>query len=1019
MVNKILKETLAFAFLFTCLSAAAQYASISFNNISLSEGLSQSSVVDISFDAKGFVWMATQDGLNRFDGKDFLVLDKKFDDITSGSFSRLGKVIPGSDHSLWVISKGGQLEKLNLINQTFKTVNIPSAKNRLVITCLLPEENEKLWIGTESGELLFYDSKINKIIRQINVKATSNQTAINALFKDSHKQIWVVGGRVGYVQNNEIIYNTEIESKVPRPVMQFSSITEDKEGNLWLGSLGKGLFVKKKDEPFCNVTALNFSLPPDLVIEDILADDEGRIWIGTYGKGLFIIDPKEKKVQQFVNDKKNPFSVAFNDVLTIKQDSNKGIWMGTDGGGVSYYNKRRNNFILISEQTVSPDIEIALVRSIATDKNGTIWIGTSNKGLTRINYQNGQYKTWHFPSYRKNIYNPDRIVSLFAGKEGIVWLGTQGNGLILFDPAKERIVKWYHPEADAKLKIPDGTAWCIFPTSEEEMWIGTEASGLCLFHKQKGFINNYTPGSKINAVSDAIRCIIQINDSTLCIGLGRTGLQFFNIKSKTFIPVKSGELDSLFANETTIKSLYFNKPFVWIGTDGKGLIALNLADGKCTVLTDKDGLPNNTIYGLLPEDKDYLWVSTNKGISRFKMDVIHSKPQRLQFTNYTSEQGLQSNEFNTGAYHKAANGTLLFGGIKGLNVFNPATFGASNKPVPVVFTKILVDDEPIKEDSSAAYKKAIRLFPKNHSIAFNFAALDFSSTRQYHYYYKLEGYDNDWIDADQRNYVSYTNIPAGQYNFLVKYVKQGNSNEGAITEMRILVNGPFWKSWWFITALVLLVLGFIYGLYHYRISQILRLFQIRQSIATDLHDDIGSTLTNINILSELSKKSLENPKQANTFLNRISEEVQASSQSLDDIIWSVNTHNDTWQETFSRMRRYATELFENSSTAYHVKLDEQAGMIKLNMEKRRDIFLIYKELLNNIHKHAAATEVWIDMRFQEQKLIMLIRDNGKGFDKNAQTHRNGLKNVNIRVARWKASIDIATGKEGTSIKVTL
>ncbi len=1019
MVNKILKETLAFSFLFTCLSAAAQYSSISFNNISLNEGLSQSSVVDISFDAKGFVWLATQDGLNRYDGKDFLVLDKKFDDITSGSYSRLGKVIPGSGHSLWIISKGGQLEKLDLINQSFKTVAVSSGQTRLIVTCLLPEENEKLWIGTESGKLILYDGKINKIIRQINVRPTNNQTAINALFKDSHKRIWVVGSRVGYVQKDEIIYEPEIEAEELKSATLFSSIAEDKEGNLWLGSLGKGLFVKKKDEPFRNVTALNFALSPDLVVEDILADDEGRIWIGTYGKGLFIIDPKERNVQQYVNDKKNPFSVAFNDVLTIKQDTNKGIWIGTDGGGMSYYNKRRNNFILISEQTVSQDIEIALVRSIATDKNGTIWVGTTNKGLTRINYRNGQYKTWHFTSYKKNIYNPDRIVSLYVDKDGIVWLGTQGNGLILFDPAKEKIVKWFHPEAASKLKIPDGTAWCIFPAYEEEIWIGTEGSGLCLFHKQNGFINNYIPTNKTNGVSDAIRCITQIDDSTLCVGLGKTGLQFFNTKSRVFSAVKSRQLESLIANETTIKSLYYNKPFIWIGTDGRGLIALNLWDGKCTVITDKDGLPNNTIYGILPDDKNYLWVSTNKGISRFRMDIINSKPQRSQFTNYTSAQGLQSNEFNTGASHKAANGTLLFGGIKGLNIFDPATLSEPNRTVPVMFTKILVDDEPIKEDSSAAYKKAVPLSPENHSIAFNFAALDFSSTQQYHYYYKLEGYDKDWIDANQRNYVSYTNIPAGQYNFVVKYVKPGNSNESGVTEMRIVVNGPFWKSWWFITALALFVLALIYALYRYRISQILKLFQIRQSIATDLHDDIGSTLTNINILSELSKKSIENPKQANTFLDRISEEVQASSQSLDDIIWSVNTHNDTWQETFSRMRRCATEIFENSSTAYHVNLDEQDGMIKLNMEKRRDIFLIYKELLNNIHKHAAAIEVWIDMRFQEQKLLMMIRDNGKGFNKNAQTHRNGLKNVNIRVARWKGSIDIATGKEGTSIKVTL
>lgn len=1014
-----MKSLFAFAFLFTCLFAAAQYPSISFNNIGLNQGLSQSSVVSISFDEKGFVWMATQDGLNRYDGKDFLVVDRKFDDITSGSYSRLGKVIRGDSACLWIISKGGQLEKLDLINNSLQPVDLSAGKSRFIITCILPEKNNRLWIGTESGDLILYDSKSNKINWQIKVPGKDNQTAVNALFKDSQQQLWVVGSRVGFLKNNRLILDTEIEGPELKPGMQLSSIAEDKNGNLWLGSLGEGLFMKKKNENFRRFTAQGFSLPANLVIEDLLIDEEGRIWIGTYGKGLFIIDEKEKKLQQFVNDKKKPFSVAFNDVLTIEQDENKGIWIGTDGGGVSYYSKRRNSFLLFNDQTVPEHIEIAMVRSIATDKNGIIWAGTSNKGLTRIDYKNGQYKTWHFPSYKKDIYNPDRIVSLFVDGKEIVWLGTQGNGLILFDSKKEKTIKWFHPEAASPLKIPDGTAWCIYPTSEEEIWIGTESSGLCLFNKQKGFIDSYISSNETNGVNDAIKSITQIDDSILCIGFGKSGLQLFNTNSKKFQALKSKELDTFFAAETPVKTLYYKKPFLWIGTDGRGLAVINLLNGKCSFITDKDGLPNNTIYGILPDKEGYLWVSTNKGLSRFSTDIVNKNPHPREFTNYNSAQGLQSNEFNTGAYCKALNGTLLFGGISGLNLFDPLQLNQPEKMVPVVFTGILVDNEPVKEDSSAVYKKHVELSYRDHSIAFTFAALNFSSGQQYHYYYKLEGYDKEWIDADQRNYVSYTNIPSGEYNFKVKYVQQGKSHEGPGAEMHILINAPFWKSWWFITALVLVALSLIYALYRYRISQVLKLFKIRQGIATDLHDDIGSTLTNINILSELSKKNLENPVQANSFLNRISEEVQASSQSLDDIIWSINTHNDTWQETFSRMRRYAAEVFENSSTAYYIKLDEQAGTTKLNMEKRRDIFLIYKELLNNIHKHAAATEVTIDMWFQEQKLIMAIGDNGKGFNKNVQTHRNGLKNLSTRVARWKGSMNISSGEVGTTVKIVL
>lgn len=218
---------------------------------------------------------------------------------------------------------------------------------------------------------------------------------------------------------------------------------------------------------------------------------------------------------------------------------------------------------------------------------------------------------------------------------------------------------------------------------------------------------------------------------------------------------------------------------------------------------------------------------------------------------------------------------------------------------------------------------------------------------------------------------------------------------------------------------MLLFFGTAYGLYRYRIAQLFKVLQIRQRIATDLHDDIGSTLSNINILSELSKKSIDEPSQAHFFLNRISEEVQTSSQSLDDIIWSINSHNDTWDETFSRMRRYAAEFFENTNTDYTIHLQEESGMTKLKMDKRRDIFLIFKELLNNIHKHAAATKVEISMHFKDQRLIMLVSDNGKGFNKILQTHRNGLKNLNNRVTRWNGTIDIDTSNEGTHIHISI
>jgi signal transduction histidine kinase len=211
-----------------------------------------------------------------------------------------------------------------------------------------------------------------------------------------------------------------------------------------------------------------------------------------------------------------------------------------------------------------------------------------------------------------------------------------------------------------------------------------------------------------------------------------------------------------------------------------------------------------------------------------------------------------------------------------------------------------------------------------------------------------------------------------------------------------------------------------YAFYLYRIRQLKNLQNVRNRIATDLHDDIGSTLTNINMLSEISRKNLARPREAEKFLQRISEEVTSTSQALNDIIWSVNSSNDSIEEIFTRMRRYAADLFDNSNTLCHLNLDKTVAEKKLNMEQRRDLYLIYKESMNNIHKHAFAKNVWIDVLWLNNKLHLKIKDDGKGFNPSVVTNRNGLKNIRSRTGKWKGSTNIISSPgNGTLIEIEL
>jgi signal transduction histidine kinase len=283
----------------------------------------------------------------------------------------------------------------------------------------------------------------------------------------------------------------------------------------------------------------------------------------------------------------------------------------------------------------------------------------------------------------------------------------------------------------------------------------------------------------------------------------------------------------------------------------------------------------------------------------------------------------------------------------------------------------------------------------------------------------LGSQDTTWKKPGNVHNVSYASLQPGNYRFEVR-TNGWNGELGGPANFEFIIRPPYWQTWWFYSLIGVFVLLLFYSFYLFRIRQLLRLQKVRNRIASDLHDDIGSTLTNINMLSEISRKNLEQPHEAEKFLHRITEEVTATSQALNDIIWSVNTRNDSMEETMSRMRRYAAELFDNSNTLCHLNLDETIARKKLNMEQRRDVYLIYKETLNNIVKHASADNVWIDAQWISGKLSLKIKDDGKGFDSSIVTNRNGLKNIRTRMEKWKgiATIETKPGN-GTIIEIII
>jgi signal transduction histidine kinase len=316
--------------------------------------------------------------------------------------------------------------------------------------------------------------------------------------------------------------------------------------------------------------------------------------------------------------------------------------------------------------------------------------------------------------------------------------------------------------------------------------------------------------------------------------------------------------------------------------------------------------------------------------------------------------------------------------------------------------------------------QSIKLTYNNNNINISFTSVNLINGAGNNYFYRLNGNDKLWIDLGHQRQISFSNLAPGNYRFHVKAQTEDGTWSANEAVASFSVATPFWKSGWFIFLIIIIAAVIVYAMYQYRVKQLLMLQQVRTRIATDLHDDIGSTLTNINILAELSKTHLQTPQKTNEFLTRISEEVNTSNQSLDDIVWTINTVNDSFDQIAARMRRYASEIFEATNIRCRIEFDESLAQKKLQMEQRRDVYLIFKEAVNNIYKHAAATEAEIILKSEKNNFSLMIKDNGKGFDMSVPTNRNGLKNIIARAKKWKGNCIVhSTAEAGTMITVIM
>ena len=557
--------------------------------------------------------------------------------------------------------------------------------------------------------------------------------------------------------------------------------------------------------------------------------------------------------------------------------------------------------------------------------------------------------------------------------------------------------------------IGSNRVWALLEDRDRTIWVGTDGGGLNrVIRTESGDPRQvrfqrlvHDPKDLYSLSNNTIRAMIEV-EGDLWIGTFGGGLNRLDPVSMKFTRYQNDIDDpASLSNNRIFSLLACREGYLWIGTDGGGLNRLDPRSGVFKHYIEKDNLPNNVVYGILEDEAGHLWLSTNNGLARFD-------PRNESFRNYDVDDCLQSPEFNQGAYFRGKSGRMYFGGINGLNIFYPAMVNDNPFTPPIVISNFKKFDESMS--LAGGSKQPLRIGPNENFFSFEFAALDYTNPAKNQYAYMLEGFDADWIYSGNRRYASYTNLDGGTYTFRVKGSNSDRVwNEQGIS-LSIKVVPPFWKTWWFRLLGVVLLVGTVVLIYRNRVKKLLALERTRLRIARDLHDEVSATLSSISYFAQAIRNAMPDKLEElpRRFLGLITESATEAQDAMNDIIWSINPENDQWDQLLAKFQRFASDLFENRDIRYEMTLPEQLPVIRLNMEKRRGFWLIFKEMATNAARHSQASRIRIDISTKGRTVVLKVEDNGKGFDPAVPTSRNGVKNIHARAQALNGNLSLHT-----------
>lgn len=933
-----------------------------------------------------------------------------------------------------------------------------------MITDLLEDKNEILWIATADGGLSRYDYRLppDKQFQQFK-HSPSDSTSIpvniiNALLEDASGDLWLATSGNGVLRFNK--EKKTFSEPIRRKSRTCLDLAIDHKGIIWAGKQGGGLtkidpatMKYEEDERYFDV----YAKLPHMTVSSLFRDSKNNMWMGSWDKVVYRVDPATQREDVF-RKTEDPFSFPEDDPLSFAEDKNEHIWIGGKYNGLYFYHPATGKFFNYRHD---PSKEGSLagnqVNCIFIDGSGIVWLGT-NGGISIYDPVQQKFAQTFLPiidNNRQTIYDfhtdennnvligtseglyvrnaTDRslrhfpltykneklaVTKFFRNRDGVLYIGTQvsvfrlnkdfsvaplpntDKDVVMNHIIESRVVSMTADTIDGHpvLLVSPYGHYLAYYDFVLQQWVSRQDSIRQII-------------KKFNIRDNLIREFFKTSNGNIWMATTKSGLGEWARHSSPVVRYYNNipGNDSSISNNHIFDIREDKKGNLWVSTYGGGLHYFNVDTKQFQHITAS----HNLAEGMQVDDSGNVWMIANGNLDRY--DPYHKSYSTFELPDLEKSGGVR------GYICGDANGKMYIAGSGYFIVFDPTQVRDLRTTPPVHFTDFKIFNDSY---SHLLFEKEINLKYNENFFTVEYAAPGYHAGYPVQYSHQLVGVDHNWVDDGSKSAVNYTNLDAGEYMFKIRATIKPGVWENEISSVLIRIKPPWWRTWWFFSMAAVFIALVIYFMYRYRINELLKRQAIRNKIAQDLHDNVGSTLSSISVYSQVAKIYQQQQKlePLQDTLEKISATSSEMISEMNDIVWAINPRNDNMETILQRMESFARPLLASQEVKFHFSYVPGIQHQHLEMAKRKNFYLIFKEAINNALKYSGCKNLWVDISLHHHQLELLVKDDGKGFDvKKIRSMNtlsgNGVRNMEMRAKEMKGNWSIVSSDSGTIVKL--